>query len=197
VEVSAQGGNGIDIIAQPRTENIVSQGNTFHHNTVVFDGNSGVSGAARSPATDPNAVDFFRLNSFDHNSYHLPDLSRKAFAWDDKFNTFAEFQAAGQEIHGSADTNYKASIPQVNITSPADQANVSGTVPIAATATDPSGISKVEFYVDWVLSKTETSPPFNFNWNTSSVATGFHAVIAMAYSPNGTNACYAVTLNVK
>ncbi len=197
VEVSAQGGNGMDVIAQPRTEDIVSQGNTFHHNTVVFEGNSGVTGGARASKTEAGETNFFGLNSFDYNTYHLPELSRKAFAWNDDFNTFAEFQAAGQETHGSADTNYQATIPSVSITSPADQTTVSGTVPISATATDSSAISQVSFYVDWTLSKTETASPFTFNWNTSNVAAGSHVVTAMAYSSNGTRACYAVTLNVK
>jgi hypothetical protein len=197
VEISAQGGNGLDILTQPRTDELLSEGNTYHHNTVVFDGNSGMVGGARGSKTDPNEVNFFRLNSFDYNSYHLPDLSRQAFAWHDKNNTFAEFQAAGQDLHGSADTAYRASIPSVSIKSPADETKVSGIVPVAATATDPSNISKVEFYVDWALSKTETSAPFNFNWNTAKVGAGPHVVTAMAFSSNGTHACYAVTLNVK
>jgi hypothetical protein len=197
VEVSAQGGNGIDILTQPRTGEILSTGNTFHHNTVVFDGNSGVTGAARASKTDPLETNFFSLNSFDYNTYHLPDVSRKAFAWLNKFNTFAEFQAAGEDIHGTADTNYTASIPSVSISSPVDQTTVSGTVPVAATATDSAAISKVEFYVDWTLSATDTQAPFSFSWNTTKVAAGAHVVTAMAVSENGTQACYAVTLNVQ
>jgi len=198
VEISAQGGNGLDILTQPRTDtSIVSNGNTFHHNTVVFDGNSGVTGGARASKTAPGEVYFFSQNKFDYNSYHLPELGRKAFAWADKDNTFAEFQAEGQEIHGSADTNYRASIPNVYIASPADTASVSGTVPIKASASDSAGISKVEFFVDWALKKTETAGPFSFSWNTAGVSAGSHVVTAMAFSSNGTHSCYAVTLNVK
>lgn len=197
VEVSAQGGNGLDILTQPRTGELLSEGNTFRYNTVTFDGNSGVTGAARGSKTDPLEVDFFSLNSFDYNTYHLPELSRHAFAWADKDNTFAEFQAAGQDVHGTADTNYTASVPSVSITSPVDQSSVSGTVPVAATATDSADISKVEFFVDWTLAATDTSSPFSFSWNTTKVAAGAHVVTAMAYSANGTRACYAVTLNVK
>ena len=198
VEVSAQGGNGLDILTQPRTDtSIVSQGNTFHHNTVVFDGNSGVTGGSRGSSSDPKEAQFYSLNKFDYNSYHLPELSRKAFAWDDKLNSFAEFQAEGQDIHGSADTAYRASIPSVSITSPADQAAVSGTVAVHAGASDSAGISKVEFFVDWKLAKTATGSPFTYNWNTSRVAAGEHILTATAFSSNGTHACYAITLNVK
>ena len=197
VEISARGGNGLNILTQPRSNEIPSQGNRYHHNTVIFDGNSGMVGAGRGSKTDPAEVNFFRLNSFDYNSYHLPDLGRKAFAWNDKNNTFAEFQAAGQDTHGSADSAYRASVPKVSITSPADETTVSGTVPVAATASDPSHINKVEFFVDWKLTKTETSAPFTFSWNTANVAAGPHIVTAMAFSSNGTHACYAVTLKVK
>ena len=47
VEVSAQGGNGIDILTQARADGILSTNNYFHHNTVLFQGNSGWTGAAR------------------------------------------------------------------------------------------------------------------------------------------------------
>jgi hypothetical protein len=198
VEISAQGGNGLDMITQPRTDTpIIPQGNTFHHNTVVFDGNSGFTGGARSASTDAKEVNFFSLNAFDYNSYHLPSLSRKAFAWDDKYNTFAEFQALGQDVHGSADVDYRASIPDVSITSPADQTSLSGTVPIAATATDPASITKVEFLVDWKVVKTDTAAPYSYSWGTGSYKAGAHTVTAIAYSSNGTHACYAVTLYVK
>ena len=201
VEVSAEGGNGINMVGQPHPNpgiaSNVSKNNHFHHNTVVFDGNSGITGAARGSTTDICCVDFYSTNRFDYNTYHLPDLSRKAFYWNDAFNTFSQFQAAGQDTHGSADTNYTGSVPTVTITSPADGSTVSGTVGITGNAQDSNSISKVEFYVDWALKATDGGgSPFNFTWNTSGVAAGSHAVAAMAYNPEGVRDCYAVTLNV-
>jgi len=193
VEVSAQGGNGIDIIGQVRTETTIPENNYFHHNTVVFDGNSGVTGAARDSSTLTN---FFNVNHFDYNTYHMPDVTRKAFAWNSKWYDFAGFQGEGQDVHGSADADYQASIPVVSITSPTDQSSVTGTVAVASTATDPASISKVEFYVDWTLATTKTAAPYTFSWNTTPVAAGSHVITAMAVSSNGTQACYAVTLNV-
>jgi hypothetical protein len=81
----------------------------------------------------------------------------------------------------------------VAITSPADQSSFRNSVAVTAAASDNSGISKVEFYVDWGLQATVTSPPYNFNV-TSGVA-GPHTVAAMAYSNSGISACDAVTLN--
>jgi parallel beta-helix repeat protein len=196
VEISAKGGNGIDMIAQPHARyDQPSMNNYFHHNTVVFDGNSGMTGAARGSKTDLCCQVFYTANKYDYNTYHLPDLTRKAFYWNDGFNSFAGFQAAGQEGHGSADTNYTGSVPTVAITSPADGSTVSGVVDVQGNAQDD--LSKVEFYVDWSLKFTEVSSPFTFTWDSSSVTKGNHTVAAMAYDTEGMRACYAVTLNVQ
>jgi parallel beta-helix repeat protein len=198
VEVSALGGNGIDIIGQIHVPggSTISQNNYFHHNTVVFDSAlSGVTGAARGSKTDPCCTNFYTLNQFDYNTYHSPPLTRRIFYWADNFNTFAQFQAAGQDAHGSADTNYTSSVPTVVITSPADMSEVSGVVAVQGNA--QYDISQVEFYVDWNLQQTASTSPFSFAWDTSGVSTGNHTVTAMAYNTEGMSACYAVWLQVQ
>lgn len=194
VQVAAAGGNGIDIIAQTRA-GYTSANNYFHHNTVVFLGESGYTGGANA---DPNDTTFFSTNKFDYNTYHLPSTSRSQFAWSKAMNGFPNFQTDGQDKHGTADTYTSITPPTVSITSPADQAQVSGSVPLAGVAKDTSGvISKVEFYVDWTLTATTSAADFNFSWNTSGEAAGAHTIAMMAYGPDGLRACNAVTLNVK
>jgi len=200
-EISAEGGTGINIIGQPREKfpgNLISQNNYFHHNTVTFDGPTpplGLTGAARDSKTDICCQNFFSVNSFDYNTYHLPNLSKNLFYFNDKANTFAQFQAAGQDAHGSANTNYTGSVPTVAITSPADKSKVSGTVDVQGNAQDD--LSKVEFYVDWKLQQTADSSPFSFAWDTNGVPTGKHTVAAMAYDTEGMRACYAIWLIVQ
>jgi Bacterial Ig domain/Right handed beta helix region len=199
VEVSAEGGNGIDIIGQPRGDNpgsTISQNNYFHHNTVVFDGASGLTGAARDSQTNICCTDFFTANKFDFNTYHLPSLTRQAFFWTGRHsNTFAQFRAAGQDVHGSAETNYPDSVPSVVITSPSEMSKTSGVVEVQGNA--ENDLSKVEFYVDWKLQQTGSSSPFSFVWNTRDVRTGRHTLAAMAYNQQGIRACYAVWVEVK
>ena len=191
VEISAQGGNGIDMLTQARGSHI-SSGNYFHHNTVTFEGNSGWSGAGNS---DPSGqINFFSLNHYNYNTYHLPDPSGHAFPWQNSM-IFAKLQAAGQETDGSTDTNYTVSAPTVAITSPANGSTVSGVVDVSGTAKDD--ISKVEFYVDWALRQTQGASPFSFPWTTSLFTPGEHTVAVMAYNTQGIRACYAVTLNTK
>jgi hypothetical protein len=161
---------------------------------VIFDGNSGWNGGADA---DPAETEFFSLNRFDYNQYHLPALSQKAFPWQKKQNTFAGFQASGQEAHGTADTDYQASAPTVTITTPADGASVSGTVKVSGTAEDSTAIGKIEFYQDWTLKATDSgSSPFTFDWNTDGLATGTHVLAAMAYNTDGVSSCYAVVVTV-
>ena len=174
-------------------------GNFFHHNTVIWDaGASGDVGFFQyDPANQPN---FFADNTPpDYNTYHLSSPSTAHFIYDNnntrrnKRKTFAEYQAAHADVHGTADMNYTSGYPKVSIMSPTHQSSVGNPVTVTATASDKSGISKVEFYVDWALQATVKNSPYNFNWTNGK--SGTHIVAAMAYSNAGIRACYAVTLN--
>jgi parallel beta-helix repeat protein len=199
------GANGMTIIAgdrgynpNPPYEYLMSTGNSFHHNTVIWEpGAVGVVGYLQGDvAHQPN---FFADNAPpDNNSYHLSSLSVANFVYDNNNTqknarkTFTEYQAAGADIHGSADTNYTSGFPTVIITSPADQSSFTNSVPISASANDKSGISQVEFYVDWEHQATVSKAPYTFDW-TNGIA-GTHTVSAVAYSNAGIHSCFAVTL---
>jgi len=135
----------------------------------------------------------------DYNTFHLPSLTAAHFLYDNNNSqenhakTFANYQAAGADIHGTADTNYTSGYPTVSITSPADQSSVANPVTVAATASDASGIDKVEFYVDWALQTTVTTEPYSFDWTNGT--SGSHTLAAMAYSNAGIRSCYAVTVS--
>jgi parallel beta-helix repeat protein len=183
----------------PPFEYLTSTGNYFHHNTVIWDsGAAGKVGYMQSDTT--NQPNFFADNTPpDYNTYHQSSLSATDFLYDNNdsgsntHKTFAEYQAAGADVNGTADTNYTSGFPTVAIASPTDQSSVTTPVTLEATASDASGISKVEFYVDWNLQATVSSTPYNFDWTTATA--GAHTVAAMAYSNAGIRSCYAVTLN--
>jgi parallel beta-helix repeat protein len=184
----------------PPLQYLATTGNSVHHNTVLWD--SGAIGDVGLFQNDPaNQSDFFAKNTPpDNNSYHLNSTSAAHFVYDNdnsrsnKRKTFAAYrQAEPADVHSTVDANYTSGFPTVAIPSPADQSSVANPVTIVATASDKSGIRKVEFYVDWNLEATATSPPYNFSWMNGT--TGPHTVAAMAYSNAGIRACYAVTLN--
>jgi parallel beta-helix repeat protein len=184
--------------AYPPYQYLATTGNSFHHNTVIWNtAGAGAAGFIQGDAA--NQPNFFADNTPpNYNTYHMPSIVAANFTYDNndsQSNTalaFAGYQANGADTHGTADTNYTSGFPTVAITSPADQSSSTGSVAIAATATDPSGISKVELYLDWVLQSSVVSAPYNF---TIAGSTGSHVIAAMAYNNAGTRSCYAITLN--
>jgi chitinase len=72
--------------------------------------------------------------------------------------------------------------PTVSLSYPANNASISGTVSVTASASDNSGVVKrVEFYVNGALQATDTSTPYVFSWNTSSLTTGSYMLTVKAY----------------
>jgi hypothetical protein len=201
-----KGANGPMVVASNRGYNTVapyqylmSTGNTFHHNTVIWDaGSSSIVGYAQGDAAhQPN---FFQNNPPpDYNTYHLPSASAANFMYDNNNSqsnarkTFSQYQAAGADIHGSADANNNSGFPAVVISSPADQSSfTTSSVTVNATASDNSGINRVEFYVDWVKQATVAGSPYSYTY--SNAKTGSHTIVAMAYSNAGIRSCFAVTV---
>src|SRR6202041_881299 len=77
----------------------------------------------------------------------------------------------------------------VSISSPATSATVSGTVSVAATASDSVAISSVQLQVDGAsVGAADTSSPYNFSWSTTSVANGSHTLTAVAKDASGNTA---------
>ncbi len=75
--------------------------------------------------------------------------------------------------------------PTTSLSSPANNATVSGTVAVTATASDNVGTSKVEFYVNGVLKATDTATPYVYSWNTASLTSGSYTLLAKAYDAAG------------
>jgi parallel beta-helix repeat protein len=207
MEVSSGTGiNGWGVLASnrgyssyPPYQYMATSGNSIHHNTVLWDaGAYGTVGFFQSNGNQQS--DFFAQNSApDFNTYHLSNTYAQDFTYDvnnplgNAIQTFGNYQTNGADVHGGVDSNYSNGYPTVSIASPIDQSSVSSPATIAISASDPSGISKVELYLDWVLQATSTASPYSFTWTNGTA--GSHTVTAMAYSNAGVRACYAVTVN--
>jgi hypothetical protein len=89
------------------------------------------------------------------------------------------------------------SAPSVSISEPADGATVSGTVAIAAAASDNVGVSEVRFFADGTLIGADTTSPYGVSWNSTTVADGSHTLTATALDAAGNSATSApVTVTV-
>jgi Lysyl oxidase/Bacterial Ig domain/Protein of unknown function (DUF2012) len=76
--------------------------------------------------------------------------------------------------------------PTVQLTNPLAGSTVSGSVTVAATATDDRSIPTVTFYVDNLpLGVPVSVPPFMTNWDTTTAAFGPHVVTASAVDAAG------------
>ena len=74
--------------------------------------------------------------------------------------------------------------PTVTIVKPTASSAVASTVDISASATDNTGVSKVDFYVDNTLILSQTTPGtdgnYGLGWDSKSVVNGNHTVKAIA-----------------
>ena len=97
-----------------------------------------------------------------------------------------EFDVDHKMITGLVPANPDLIPPTVSITSPINEATLSGNVAVAATATDDGGIAKVEFFIDNDLLCEDDTYPYNCNWNTLAILNNYYVIKAKAYD-NSTN----------
>ncbi len=86
--------------------------------------------------------------------------------------------------------------PSVTITSPSNGATVSGTTTVSASASDNVGVNRVEFRVDGSLKATDSSSPYSFSWDTTTVSDGSHTVTANAFDAAGNSASSSISVSV-
>ena len=102
------------------------------------------------------------------------------------------------EVYGTGSGS--TSSPTVSITSPSSGASLSGTTSLTATAAESGGtISNVQFKLDGTnIGSPDTSSPYSYSWNTTTVANGSHTLTAVATDSTGnttTSSPVTVTVN--
>jgi hypothetical protein len=99
-----------------------------------------------------------------------------------------------QQASGPADTE----APVTAITSPANGATLSGAATISASASDNTGVSRVDFLVNGAVAGSDSSAPYSFSWDTTAVANGSYSLTSKAYDAAGnsaTSAAVSVTVS--
>lgn len=74
--------------------------------------------------------------------------------------------------------------PTAVITSPT-ASTVTGTTAFNASATDNTGVSKVEFYIDGTLKTTDSTSPYSYSWDTTTASNASHVLQINAYDTSG------------
>jgi Bacterial Ig domain len=76
--------------------------------------------------------------------------------------------------------------PTVSITNPASGQTVSGTVPVAATASDDTAVASVQFFLDGkALGSPVPAAPYAVQWDTITASNGSHTLSAQATDASG------------
>lgn len=91
-----------------------------------------------------------------------------------------------------------ATAPQVSLTTSSSNATVGQTVTLNATASDNTGVTKVEFYQGSTKLGEDTTSPYSYTWNTAGLSAGTYTLTAKAYDAAGnvaTSLATTVTLN--
>jgi hypothetical protein len=184
------------IFASPRGTNqeppnsgqpIVSTGNSFHHNTVIFDGTAGQAGYLQGDVKGQPS--FFASNAPpDFNMYHASDPTAR-YIYDGNNSgqntnkTFAAYQGIGADRNGTLDTAFKSGFPTVSIG-----------LPFSATASDVSGMVGATLLIDWreAGSVTGTGP---YSFPASAMTPGTHVLAVMGTAKSGVKTCQAITVS--
>ncbi|MGE3508670.1 MAG: LamG-like jellyroll fold domain-containing protein [Vicinamibacterales bacterium] len=87
--------------------------------------------------------------------------------------------------------------PVISLTSPGGGTVVSGSVTIAASATDDRGVAGVQFAVDGQpLGPEDTSSPYATTWDSTTAAVGSHTIQAIARDAAGNRATATATVSL-
>jgi len=121
-------------------------------------------------------------------AYHYRVLSRDAAG---NLTTSADFTFT---TSAAPDTT----APTVSISAPTGGTTVSGTVTVAASASDNVGVVAVQFKLDGAnLGAEDTLAPFSVSWNSTLASNGSHGLTAVARDAAGNQKTSAgVTVNV-
>ncbi len=104
----------------------------------------------------------------------------------------------GPYVHaGTTPPPADTTVPTVAMTAPTNGTTVSGSVALAASASDNVGVARVEFRVDGVLVGTDASAPYASTWDASAASAGSHTIQARAIdaADNAANASVSVNVN--
>jgi parallel beta-helix repeat protein len=101
VDVPADYGNAITIVAQNRSPYPAAAGNQIFNNTIVMRGTEARVGAATDVAAYAKIV--ATKNAMRQNEYHVADLTTAFWHWNDKDLNWAQIKSEGQEEGSTID----------------------------------------------------------------------------------------------
>lgn len=121
------------------------------------------------------------------------DLGTAGF---DKYFGNGRVDAAAAVAASVASVKVDSTAPSTSITSPSGGTNVSGLVAVDVAASDDTGVSRVDLLVNGAKVGSDTSAPYGFSWDSTTVADGEVSIVAYAYDAAGNAASHSVKVSV-
>lgn len=160
---------------------------------------STVSGAVTVAASAADNIGVSKVEFYVNNILKSTDTtSPYSFSWNTVAQANGSYNLATKAYDVAGNMKQSTSVavtvnnqvidttaPVASITSPANNSTVSGGLTISASATDNVGVSKVEFYINDVLSSTSTAAPYVFSGVTTAADNGSYTITAKAYDVAG------------
>jgi subtilisin family serine protease len=118
--------------------------------------------------------------------------------WDQYYGHGRVNAAAAVQAAKAASTNVRdTDAPSVSISEPTGGATLSGVVSVNASASDSSGVSRVELYANGNLVGTDSAAPYSFSLDTTLLSEGAVTISAKALDAAGNLASASVTAVVR
>jgi hypothetical protein len=139
--------------------------------------------------TGTNASDYAQSNncgtSLAANSSCTINVTFTPSAYGARTATLSVTDSVGTQTSSLTGTGKDVTPPTTQITTPANGAQLTGTVTVTATASDNVGVTSIQIYIDGVLKSSGTSSPLNYSWNTATATNGSHTIYSKAYDAAG------------
>lgn len=118
-------------------------------------------------------------------------------AFSEDHNLYSSYYAAQfwGIIDGGPPPTGDTTPPSVSLTSPAAGATVSGTITVAASASDNVAVARVELLIDGAVAGSDSAAPYEAALDTRALSNGSHVIGARAFDTSG-NAATATTRTV-
>ena len=176
--VSGGGGGGGDKEAP-----VVSAGENGSSGTITFS-------ATATDNVGVSKVEFYVggvLKGSDETSPYSMALDSKTLTNNTSHILVAKAYDAAGNVGTSTPVTFSVNNPDIDpppVIS-VSESGTSGTITFSATATDNTGVTKVEFYVDNTLKGTDTTSPYSMTLDSLTLSEGNHVLVGKAYDSAG------------
>jgi hypothetical protein len=107
------------------------------------------------------------------------------------------FDIAGNYVRHTKIMSFDSTGPSISITSHSNGQIISGTQTVSVNVSDPSGVAKVEFYVNNAKKHTRTSSPYSWSWDTTAYSDGTYTLKIVAFDNYGNQNSISISITIQ